>query len=392
MTLRRSLINLCLVTSLILGACDHSNSLYNSLDLTSLPCEHKERFYYPLEFDSQGKFQYESQWEEISQRIKSDSKLTDVYVFIHGWDKTAQIAESDYGDFICRVYAQGLRGKDPVFGVTEASTENAIMLGVFWPSTALANFRDPEILKPFTYFVIRERADILEQTGLQRVLKELSPIHHNPQKSGKTRLHLVGHSFGGRILVKGLTTLLEKDNEAYFRYLQSFEAINVVLLLPAIDSEHTEHLVRRTDRRQLWQIPMHPHPKLDVLYPNLCVSVVYSEHDWANRYLFRLGSVFTSDVVGCAVGACGVEGALIQDVDEEGDLAVYKDVTNRTGEEPNIRYHSWINSLQNSSTGVRNIDAKKIISSHTDIYKGRLAKLLFQILGVPCGIRVSSDG
>lgn len=86
---------------------------------------------------------------------------------------------------------------------------------------------------------------------------------------------------------------------------------------------------------------------------------VYSEKDYANRFLYPLGAIFNFDSIRCAIGGCGMEVFETLRVSAGGNLI----------DQPNFQ-----------KGNVYNIDASQIIHGHSDIYKGRVANLLSEVV------------
>jgi len=169
-----------LVILLLLPGCI-LKPIYTSKDLARLPCESTaSKFFYPVEFDADGSLLYEDQ---LQAARAAASKSRDIVIFVHGWDKTMGSAENDYQDFLCRLYWRGVDN-----GYLEET--QAMVIGVFWPATAFRNYEDFPLIKPATYYLIRDRADRLAKEGIRkRLLPEiLDIVEHQSER----RLHIVG--------------------------------------------------------------------------------------------------------------------------------------------------------------------------------------------------------
>jgi hypothetical protein len=491
----------------LLCSCGHEVATYTSQDLALLPCETNSRLFFPIEFDKNGTRIYESQWNELEKEITRRT-VRDVFVFVHGWDKTASLAEKDYQDFVCRFYARvdiGTKGR------LSASSEeqSSVFVGLFWPSTIFANHSDMAIIKPATYYAIRSRADVLASSGFQEIMRlfEEMLVKHNQTLRG-VRFHFIGHSFGGRVIAKGFLdyfkTVTTQVNPSWL-FLE--EKVNLILLLPALSQDALgvpDQLFKvhaaadtKTDRKQdINQMSMktenvpapprttksetriipssHDRPHrpeeekketmqidkdmkadeatvtksvpeqkpvegenpsarrgiptdisgavkflkdndalikqimesteettseieklskqledakkdsqslLDTLgsvenelqrtksltdYTRMSskihIAIIYSYNDFANRFLFPIGTLLSplsSDKIGCALGGCGVPNVKSMMTDQAGNI---------------------LDSYIMNNEKVVNINASGIIFSHTDIYKGRVANLLWQVI------------
>ena len=188
---------------LLLAGCA-SVPTYTSQDLAILPCETDvPRFFQPLEFDVNGKVLFADQQAAVERRIHAQQPR-DIVVFIHGWNKTAYVAEREYQDFLCRFHAR-LREAE---GAAAIEPDRLLIIGMFWRSTLGANGPDPMLAKWITYFPIRLRADVMARTGFTELMQALTVVLGERRDKAAPKLHLVGHSFGGRIIVNGMRNFI----------------------------------------------------------------------------------------------------------------------------------------------------------------------------------------
>ena len=328
---------------LLLPGCTF-NPIYTSKDLAHLPCESTgSRFFYPVEFDADGNILYEDQLRAAKIATKTPR---DIIIFVHGWDKTAGSAERDYQDFLCRLYWRGVDDR-------YLAEDQAVIIGVFWPSTILRNYEDFPLIKPFSYYVIRKRADKLAVKGIQKRL--LPAILDTANRDHEMRLHIIGHSFGARMLIEAVSDYFAKSILDELHHY--FSSVNFVLLLPAIEpgieNSHAYQVILEIGQL-LGKEDEFSHMKPE----RLRIFNIYSERDWANHFLFPLSEAFNFKMPYCSIGACGEPSAPVLTVDEAGTISDWK---------PNIG-RIW------------NVKADSIISSHSDIYKGRIAGLIWRLI------------
>lgn len=367
-------VGLCLVFGLMSGCVQTGQ--YTSKDLTILPCEQKaNEFFFPLEFDEAGNYVYADQAPAIENALQHTQR---VYVFVHGWNKTPKLAEGDYQDLICRFHTHSKRDS--------VDAKKSIIIGVFWPS---ANF--PPLLN---FWGMKNRADDLAITGFQSLIKILA----NPtiKSGGHYDLVLIGHSFGGRIILKGITHYIAQLTPESYRFLSSLNQLQLILLTTAV-GEHillpnqqiiedylalerewnSETFLQKmviqygrkfTHNEVLIDVPkirLQWHPTLVQLsgLTDLRIYNIFSTHDNANRFLYPIGSFMEQGGPTCAIGACGVS------------------------QWPNLASATASGSLESvldlGQSNLWNIDASKVIFSHTDIYKGRIANLLWELIAFP---------
>lgn len=359
---------------LTLCACTHSGR-YTSKDLSALPCEeHANDFFFPLEFDEDGKYVYPDQPRSIALALQ---ETTQVYVFVHGWNKVPMSAETDYQDLICRFSTHSKGG---------AKRTKAMIVGVFWPSADFPPWLD--------FWRVKHRADHLAITGFQDMwgLFETASI----QSKRPYNIVLIGHSFGGRILLNGLTRYLTTSNAKKYKFFSHLNQLQVILLnaasteaplVPGIWAR--EPFDKFSDRWDANYFMEHMRTKYGselttnevlidvndfalVWWPtvvelsaitDLRIYNVFSSNDGANRYLYPFGAYTEFRELHCAIGGCGVSHwDHSAKVDANGSLKVLPAL-----DESNV----W------------NIDASNVIFSHTDIYKGRVANLLWEVITIP---------
>jgi hypothetical protein len=406
---------------ILLCACTDNSASYTSQDLARLPCETRGQFFYPVEFDKEGTLIYKDQWAELQHAIMQGS-IRDVFVFVHGWDKTAKLAEKDYQDFVCRFYAHGSANRAASSDSLEPAG-SSLLIGLFWPSTVFPNSSDLALIKPATYHVIRRRADTLAGSGFQKVMALLQELLLSDTALQGIRLHFIGHSFGARVIVKGFYIFFDRSIADPNAWLFFGNKINIILLLPAVSADtltskplpfdidateavkdpvvqsiasgrlskaleskkigtlsmlllelnEKEQRFYREELERLKTIEKKMNARLDseapkslsdyaTLSSKIHVFAVYSSNDYANRFLFPIGSLLaplSSDKVACALGGCGAPGFPSMIADNTGKLLGADILEERQ---------------------VVNIDASSLIYSHSDIYKGRVAKLLWDII------------
>ena len=369
-------LGLCLVFGLMVGCAQTGQ--YTSKDITTLPCEQKaNEFFFPLEFDEAGNQVYADQAPAIEKALHHAER---VYVFVHGWNKTQKLAEGDYQDLICRFYTHSKHDS--------ANAKRSIIIGVFWPS---ADF--PPLLN---FWRMKSRADELALTGFQSLIKLLA----NPaiESGGHYDLVLIGHSFGGRIILRGISQYVAHLTPEKYRFLSSLNQLQIVLLTTAMgeyiltpflartvtgdplefkrewDSqtflqEMVQQYGRKFTRKDLLldvlQLRLQWHPTLVQLsgLTDFRVYNIFSTHDNANRFLYPIGSFMELGGPTCAIGACGVsQWPKLVSATPAGSLGAGVDL---------------------AQSNLWNVDASEVIFSHTDIYKGRIANLVWELIALP---------
>ncbi|MGH7373161.1 MAG: hypothetical protein ACREJY_02940 [Candidatus Rokuibacteriota bacterium] len=337
---------------------------YTSLDLALLPCETGDApvFFRPVEFDEKGEPAVGDQVEQLRQRLRGGVPVTDLVFFVHGWNKNPSSAEADYQNFLCRLHAR-LR---TTIG-DQKRQGGLLVVGIFWPSTITNRERDPLFLLPVSYYRIRDRADTVAEVGLAGLLQSLIPAIQPDTRRGPlpVRIQLIGHSFGGRMLVRSMETL--HDRGKLDPLLGAAGTVNVVLLNAAVPPSRFEWLTQAVVKAKAQQRQGRFGAARSSDETDSYLFNVHSLNDTANRVLFRIASAFNDDPETCAAGACGVPSYPTLCVDESG--RVRRDESARIQTRPEL--NAW------------NVDASRVVFDHTDIYKGRIAKLVADLIYDP---------
>jgi pimeloyl-ACP methyl ester carboxylesterase len=201
---------------------------------------------------------------------------------------------------------------------------------------------------------------MIAERGLTKLMASLTPEIERSRGGVPLRLHLIGHSFGGRMLVRALEKLNERNELVPF--LQAASAVNVVLVNAALPPTRFDWIGEAVAEAQRRQLPAR--------FMEATASYLFNLHsfnDTANRVLFRLASVFNDDPATCAAGGCGVPSYATLCVDDAGKLQL--DTTGgATPHESAGRLNAW------------NVDVTRIVFDHSDIYKGRVATLIADLL------------
>ncbi len=338
--------------------------------LSTLPCD-ETNFFYPIEFNKDGTALHPDKMADLRSKI-ADNKVRDIFVFVHGWDHTIEAATDHYKRTICLFHKKAL--------AEGAINHNAaVMIGVFWKSTMWEGMSDPEILKPATYFAIRKRADIMAETAFPNIMNLIIDSH----KTSITRplkLRFIGHSFGGRIVIHGLLNYIQMHPLQSHELIAGLQSLQIVLLNAAASSNHLEIDTSEKENAleaEAKQTTNNRHPidswftyeptlrELVDWFHNVHVYNVFSSKDWATRYLYRVGTLVTSDTDGCALGGCPAND--VGRATWQGRMPII--VLDKNGKIEET-------SKSDLTKRILNIDASSVINSHTDIYKDAVAELL----------------
>jgi hypothetical protein len=215
---------------------------------------------------------------------------------------------------------------------------------------------------PISYYQIRERADTIAEKGAPNLLASLTKAL--PRNSLRVRVSLVGHSFGGRMVVRSLEKLHERSE--LVPLLKSAHSVNVVLINAAVSAARFDW-ISEAYATASQQLPSVHSERAESYLFNL-----HSFNDSANRLLFPLASLFNQDDAACAAGACGVPSYPTLCVDNSGKLLL--------SPESMIGGVYIGRGVYSDQLNVWNVDITPIVFSHSDIYKGRVATLTRDLL------------
>jgi hypothetical protein len=157
------------------------------------------------------------------------------FLFSHGWWTTAQAAMIDYSRFssglvgealnLARLQQMAMLLPNP----PPATMGNALEIGIHWPSMVSEDrFTPLDIFQPLTFYNRAAMADdVGEHAGasLLRLALEAMPagVHMN--------FHLIGHSFGCRVVSSALSNLLSAVGREHL----GPHYFTLILLEPAMD-------------------------------------------------------------------------------------------------------------------------------------------------------------
>jgi hypothetical protein len=199
----------------------------------------------------------------------------------------------------------------------------------------------------FTFWTMKERAGVVGSRGLYEVLKALQP-HRN-----RIKIHLIGHSFGGKLLSASLTGTGGPANHA-----DSLVVLQGAFSHFAFASR--EEIVRAgvsVDRHGLYR---------DVLASGLVtgpIVVTHSTADSANRLLYPAGVALVKDVTEAAraprYGSLGANGILAS------PTATF-----------NLETHTMA-TVEAQAPRAISVDASGVILGHSDLIKTQVFKLIW---------------
>jgi hypothetical protein len=165
-------------------------------------------------------------------------EFTDFFVYSHGWGTNADTASVNYSQFSIELARQILilGGLTPGFANPPGAS---LGIGLHWPSEIT---EDPSsalnVAQLFTFYTMEHRADAVGSNAgyaiLRQILQERATGGTLP-----TRLFLLGHSFGCKVVCAALQDLYT-DIAGKTIPLAAGTQFRVVLLEPATDDDNLE--------------------------------------------------------------------------------------------------------------------------------------------------------
>jgi hypothetical protein len=155
--------------------------------------------------------------------------FTDVFMYSHGWWTSAESAMIDYNSFSIGVsrIVLGLGG--------DVSHPKATSLGIglHWPAIISEDTRSIlNVVQPLTFFNRARMADIVGASGAAALLR-LILTAPRPAGTPPPRIHLIGHSFGCKVVCSALQALASSG-------LLNGVTVDAVLIQAAFDQDSLE--------------------------------------------------------------------------------------------------------------------------------------------------------
>jgi hypothetical protein len=173
---------------------------------------------------------------EIETAAVPPFRFTDVFIYSHGWWNTATRAVSEYNVFSIGFSKalQVLIAANPADVPKITAGFSALAMGLHWPTmlsedqNSVANF-----LEATSFFTMEHRADDVGEHGGYSLLRLLIEAR---QGQPPLRFHLIGHSFGCRVLCSALQTLAA-DAQTLSKAQAIHAEFNLALLQAAMDAD-----------------------------------------------------------------------------------------------------------------------------------------------------------
>ncbi len=244
---------------------------------------------------------------ELQDAAALPFSFTDVFIYSHGWWSTAEDAAGEYNAFSLGV-AASVAGAAAAGGGSAANLPAALAMGIHWPSmlsedqNSVANF-----FEAASFYSMQMRADDVGEHGGYALLRMFLEARQTANAAGSAaagpvRFHLIGHSFGCRVVCSALQTLCQ-DAATLSLARQSGASFDAILIQAATDADSLN--------------PGGLYGEILAEIPNFRLLVTTSARDLALSQWYpaaqRLAHLFGAPVI--ALGASGPQGAAAVDVD-----------------------------------------------------------------------------
>lgn len=167
--------------------------------------------------------------------------LSDVVIYTHGWLTSATDLMLTYDTLVQGFDTENRTLRNVPVSWLAPPTE-VVGVTTHWPSLPSEDPGSPRNATLFalaSFSPMEARANLIGATGMARLIRTVwRRLLAEPQLAS-TRLSLIGHSFGGRILANALQVLADEAGPAFVA-LQDRNPINLVLLEPAFPADALE--------------------------------------------------------------------------------------------------------------------------------------------------------
>jgi alpha/beta hydrolase family protein DUF900 len=162
-------------------------------------------------------------------------RFTDVFVYSHGWWTDATGAVADYNRFSMEFTKQLL-----LIGATPPTLPHlpasSFATAVHWPSTLSEDQGSIEnYAEALSFYSMAKRADVVGQHGIYALLRMIFEALGTLAAPPSLRLHLLGHSFGCRVVCSALEQISKDGTQ-----VPPGVTLDVVLLQAAFNSDELD--------------------------------------------------------------------------------------------------------------------------------------------------------
>lgn len=243
-----------------------------------------------IEFDDQGQLHDRTQMKTVVDRLSMQIAKDDVLmvVFAHGWKHSAAPGDDNIATF--RKSLRRLSALESAISTADPNISARQVYGVYlgWRGASVT----VPVIKELSFWDRKSTAHKIGFGGVTEVLARLEQVKETRdvlvEGDSRTRLAVIGHSFGGAVIFSALSQLLmERSIDTYgptgqISDVRGFGNL-VVLINPAFEAERISALSNAANERRTYfssQLPV--------------LAVLTSENDKATKYAFPVGRWFSS--------------------------------------------------------------------------------------------------
>lgn len=241
-----------------------------------------------VEIDDQGQLRNRQQMQTLLDELyvmaAKDSLL--INVFVHGWHHNAKPLDPNVESFKASL-AQLSQLESRMSAAQNKPPRKVVGVYVGWRGESI----DVPYLNDITFWDRKSTAQEVGHLGMSELLlklEEISNVKNTQEPPIKSRLVIVGHSFGGAAVYSATSQILasrfvdSRENKNFTDTAKGFGDL-VVLLNPAFEALRYAPLYDLAQARCSYFPEQRPR-----------LVILTSEGDKATKYLFPLGRVFST--------------------------------------------------------------------------------------------------
>ena len=164
----------------------------------------------------------------LPQLVRSQFGFRDVFLYSHGWWTTALTAMVDYSRFSVGMLEQIINATT----TKNAPHPSALQVGIHWPAMISEDSQQLiDVLQPLTFYNRGAMADDVGEHAGGALMRLIVQAANNAKLS--LRFHLIGHSFGCRVVCSALKSLIGDVGQAAL----GSHSYDLILLQAAVDTD-----------------------------------------------------------------------------------------------------------------------------------------------------------
>jgi hypothetical protein len=201
--------------------------------------------------------------------------FTDIFIYSHGWWTNGNASMAEYSKALIEF------GKTVYYlppGSLAQPPLRSFGIGVHWPSTLSEDAQSlPQLFQPLSFYQMEKRGDTVGYNALYALTQLMYQARFATTPPSPFRLTLLGHSFGCRVVCRGLHRLFDEISKPGtppgFKNFVLGLRINLILLQAAFEGVDLDDNQRYANLK---------------LYPQLRILATHSDEDIALRTWFPI--------------------------------------------------------------------------------------------------------